>query len=430
MAMAKQVKRLTAKDVESLVRDKTVGMHADGGGLFLKISRNGGASWLLRYSIGGKVRETGLGGVRLVKLPEARKKAEAIRANRTDPVAAREAEKAKVAAERTFEAAAGEYIAAHAPGWRSPVHRQQWANTLRDYATFGSKPVADITTDDVLTALRPIWAEKPETANRVRSRIKIVLDFARARGWRSGDNPAVWSGHLEHALPSRAELAGGRGELAARAKVNHHPALAWQDVPALVAKLKASGALSAVAVLFLIYTAGRSAEIRGVRWDEIASDGQTWTIPADRMKGGAAHRVPLSAQTQALLDQVKPLARGGLVFPGFAKGEPKQLSDVALSKMIPPGTTIHGLRTSFRTWVAEACPDVPGDVAEMCLAHVVGTKVQRSYQRSDLIDQRRALMQRWSNYVNGCASEQASGDMDMHADAQPRNQLHDDKQVA
>lgn len=400
--MGKEVKKLTTKAVEAIIARAEAGMHPDGAGLYLKVSKAGGASWLCRYWIGGKMREAGLGGAAAVSLDAARKKAAALKAGAAtgaDPLAQRDAAKAEraqaaKATGRTFNKAAAEYIAAHSPGWKSDVHRNQWASTLRSYAApvIGDKPVAEISTDDVLAILQPIWTAKPETANRVRGRVEMVLDFAKARGWREGENPARWRGHLALMLPAKAKLA----------PVQHHAALAWQDVPELAARLRESDSMSAAAALFILLTGARSMEARGMRWSEVAGD--TWTLPAARSKNGLPWRVPLSSGAQAVLRRMLPHKTGpdSLVFPGFGKdrdGNATPLSDVAISKLMPSGATVHGLRSTLRDWCADE--GVSHDVAELCLNHTVGSSVSRAYRRTDLLEQRRDVMQRWCDFVNG-----------------------------
>jgi integrase len=308
-----------------------------------------------------------------------------------DPIEARRAAKAQAAAEvapaKTFESAADDYIAAHKAGWKNEKHGKQWRATLEAYVfpLFGQNPVAGITVDDVLDCLTPIWEAKPETASRVRGRIENTLDYAKTRGWRSGENPARWKGHLDHLLPARAKIA----------RVVHHAALPWADLPAVMAKLAVAGGTSALCLRFTILTAARSGEARAARWNEIDLAAKVWTIPAKKMKAKVEHRVPLSDTALAILNPLKPLqtAPDGLVFPGGRKASP--LSDVAVSKAlaaVAANVTVHGMRSTFRDWCAEST-SYPREVAEAALAHTNRDKVEAAYRRSDFFDQRARLMQ-------------------------------------
>ncbi|MDE8344178.1 MAG: site-specific integrase, partial [Acidocella sp.] len=283
---------------------------------------------------------------------------------------------------------------AHAAGWRNAKHGAQWAATLEAYAfpVIGAHSVAAISTSDVLDILRPIWTEKPETASRLRGRIEAVLDYAKAQGWRSGENPAAWKGNLDNLLPARSKVA----------RVTHHPAIPYADLPPVMARLLDAEPVSARCLAFAILTAARSGEARGARWDEIDVDAATWTVPGERMKAGRPHRVPLSEAALDILRAIQPLQRGldGLVFPGGKAGRP--LSDVALSKALVAaageGFTVHGCRSSFRDWCAEQT-SYASEIAEAALAHTNRDKVEAAYQRSDLIERRARLMQDWSDYL-------------------------------
>lgn len=255
----------------------------------------------------------------------------------------------------------------------------------------GNKAVRNIDTQDVIGALRPIWTEKTETAGRLRGRVERILDYARAQGWREGENPARWRGHLSATLPPPSKLM----------KVQHHKAIGWKDIAPVIIALCASEGIAAKAVRFCCLTAAPSGEVRSAVWSEIDIAAQIWTIPDHKMKAGRQHRVPLSADAMAILQEMKPLrdlSAGDLVFPGHKRGKP--LSDVALSKALhlaakTKDVTVHGLRSTFRDWTSDtnACPR---DVAEMALAHAIENKVEAAYRRTDLLEQRRPLMEAWS----------------------------------
>lgn len=313
----------------------------------------------------------GLGATHTFGLAEARERARKVRqqlADGIDPLAER-LERRAASQGVLFASVAEMYVAAHSPSWRSPIHTQQWTSTLR---VMGEMPVTAVDTSAVMQALEPIWHSKPETASRVRGRIESILDFASARGWRTGDNPARWKGHLDNLLPARASVAATR----------HHAALDWQAMPEMMASLSTRRGLAALALRFCILTAVRSGEARGARWSEIDMDNAVWAIPPRRMKAGAEHRVPLSDAALALLREVAPLrpdpAEDGFVFPGADAVKP--LSDVALSKLLPSAVTVHGMRSAFRDWAGEATAH-PREVVEMALAHRLGDKAEQAYAR-------------------------------------------------
>ncbi|WP_404379932.1 tyrosine-type recombinase/integrase [Caenispirillum salinarum] len=410
--MAKQVDRLTARAVATTNKP---GRYADGRGLYLHVAKTGAKSWVLRYRLSGKSREMGLGAVADVGLQDARRKAADARgllADGVDPLDAREAERLAAAVEAakaiTFKDAAERYIAAHRPTWKNAKHASQWENTLRDYVhpVFGAVPVADVDTGLVLKAVEPIWHTKPETASRVRQRIEAVLDWARARGYRDGPNPALWRGHLSHTLPARARVA----------KVEHHAALPYAEVAAFLADLRGRDALAARALEFVILTASRTGEALGATWAEVDLAAAVWTVPGDRMKAKRDHRVPLSPQAVAVLEAMgEAYGRDGYVFPGQRKGKPLSYMGLLmlLRRMNPEGEcggfrwaddkgraiTVHGFRSSFRDWTAEQTA-FPGEVAEAALAHVVGDKVEAAYRRGDLFEKRRRLMEAWADYCD------------------------------
>lgn len=299
---------------------------------------------------------------------------------------------------------AGLYIAANEAGWRNAKHRAQWVATLEAYAYphMGDLPAGAVETAHVMAALEPIWREKPETASRLRGRIEAVLDYAKARGWREGENPARWRGHVANMLPARGKVA----------KVKHHAALPWREIGGFMATLRAGSGLAARALELAILTAARSGEVLNARWSEIDLEEAVWTVPAERMKAGREHRVPLSAPAVALLRELLPLRdaeRGDWVFPGARPGRP--LSNMALEmllrRMKRSDLTAHGFRSTFRDWCAEQTA-FDRDTAEMALAHVVRDKVEAAYRRGDVFEKRRRLMDEWAAF---CAKPPASGEV-------------------
>ena len=310
---------------------------------------------------------------------------------------ARNAARLEEARGLTFKDCAERYIAAHEAGWRNAKHRAQWRSTLETYAfpALGELPVAAIDTALVMKVLEPIWQAKSETAGRVRGRMEAVLDWAAARNYRTSDNAARWRGHLDKLLPARSRLA----------RVQHHAALPWRNLPAFMAELRGQTGTSARALEFAILTAGRTGEVIGATWGEIDEGAKVWTVPAERMKGGRTHRVPLCERA---LEIVKSLPRGGdHVFGGERAGKP--LSQMALlmtlRRMNRDDLTVHGFRSTFRDWAAE-CTSFPREVAEAALAHAIPDKVEAAYRRGDLFERRRQLMKVWSRY---CSSGVATG---------------------
>jgi integrase len=320
-----------------------------------------------------------------------------------DPLAEREQEAAQAlaaiqaakVASVTFKDAAEAYIKANKESWRNAKHKQQWENTLKTYAypVIGDLPVAEVDTPHVLKVLEPIWREVPETASRLRGRIETVLDSAKARGYRQGENPARWRGHLAQILPARTKLSRG-----------HHKALAYEALPAFIADLRERQANAALALEFTILTAARTGEVIGAVWDEVDVEKAVWTIPADRMKAAKEHRVPLSSRAVEILKQARLLS-GETVFTGPAS---ERLSGMAMSMLLRrmgQDVTVHGFRSAFRDWAAE-CTGYSHEVAEMALAHTIRSKVERAYRRGDLFDKRRRLMDDWATY---CATGGAAG---------------------
>lgn len=393
--MARTVEKLSALAV---ARAKEPGYYGDGAGLYLQVSKGGTKSWIFRFTIAGKQREMGLGALHTVTLGQAREKAKACRESLlegVDPLEARNSAKLSAALERaktvTFDHCAAEYIAAHRTSWKNKKHEVQWTSSLRNYASpvIGSLPIAEVDTALVMKVLQPIWQTKTETATRVRSRIENILDWATVSKFRAGENPARWRGHLENLLADPGKVA----------KVEHHPALPWQDIGNFMAGLRQVGGVAARALEFAILTAGRSAEIRGALWSEVDLDAGVWTVPKERMKAGREHRVPLSSAALALLKAMPDV--GNHIFPGQRGDAP--LSDMSLTavlrRMDRGDITVHGFRSTFRDWCAESVGNsFPREVCEHALAHRLPDKVEAAYRRGDLIEKRKVLMQVWADY--------------------------------
>jgi integrase len=387
--------RLTALAVS---RAKSHGMYADGGGLYLQVTGAGARSWIYRYTLNGRSREMGLGSVTAVTLSEARARAAEARRLKSagiDPIGARHgqraAERAEAARQVTFKEAAEAYIKAHTAGWRNAKHGNQWRNTLATYVypVIGALPVQKIDAGLVVRVLEPFWTTKTETASRVRQRIEAVLDSATARGQRLGENPARWRGHLDSLLPARTKVR----------RVKHHAALAYTELGAFMAKLRQQSGLTARAMELLILTATRTTECIAARWSEFDLDNKIWTIPAERIKAGREHRIPLSPASVTLLRQLAEANVNEFVFPG-RPGKP--LSHAALRmllrRMNRSDLTVHGFRSTFRDWAAEQT-NYSREVAEMALSHAIGDKVEAAYRRGDLLEKRRRLMEAWASYA-------------------------------
>ena len=369
---------LTALQVKNAKPGDKLG---DGGGLRLDVDRSGNKSWVFRYTspTTSKERFMGLGPLRDVSLAQARDAAADARAlirETKDPIEQRRQERtvAKVEASRavTFKAYAEAFISGREAGWKNPRHRQAWRNSMRDYAYphIGHLPIADVDTAAVLKVLRPIWGTKTETASRVRGRIEAILSAAKVEGLRAGDNPALWRGHIAEVLPGKRSVQA----------VEHHAALPYAEMPAFWKSLANDSSDAARMLRWIILTAARYGEANGMQPGEIKRD--LWTIPARRMKAGKEHTVPLT-----------PLALEQLPF--------RPVSDVALSTAIKRHTdspaTTHGMRSSFRDWCGD-CTDFPRELAEMALAHVVGSEVETAYRRGDALEKRRKLMAAWTKY--------------------------------
>ncbi len=390
--MARTTNRLSARAVATL---KESGRHADGGGLYLSISPDGSRRrWVFLFrwkeegqTGAGKLREMGLGSASTVSLARARElaaQARAYLAEGRNPLVTQSMERRLP----TFGEMADEVIASLESGWRNPKHRDQWRMTLTTYCEpIRSVPVDAITTEHVLDILKPIWGKVPETASRLRGRIEKVLDAAKAKGHRTGENPARWRGHLDHLLPKRLKLTRG-----------HHKALPYEEVPALVARLRQTGSVSALCLEFTILTAARSGEAMGARWSEFDLERGVWTVPRERMKAGREHRVPISGRAREILATIGHVRTSGLVFPG-RKGD-RPLSTMALEMVLRRmkiDVTVHGFRSAFRDWAAEQT-STPREVAEAALAHTIENKVEAAYRRSDLFEKRRALMEQWAQH--------------------------------
>jgi integrase len=399
-------RKLTALKVGKL---KQPGMYADGGGLYLRVTKDGAKNWVYRYMLDRKPHWMGLGPVALYGLAEARGKAldaRRLRHEGIDPIDTRRAERTRkrleAAKAMTFKQCAEAYIKAHRAGWKNTKHAAQWESTLRTYAdpVIGTLPVQAVDTGLVLKVLEPIWTTKPETAGRVRGRIESVLDWAKVRGYRDAENPARWRGHLDHLLPARSKVR----------KVEHHAALPFGELPAFLATLREREGIAARALEFTILTAARTGETLGANWAEIDLLDKTWTIPAERMKAGKEHRIPLSARALGILKEMQAHHAGpdSSVFPGAKAGRP--LSNMAmlvlLRRMKRADITAHGFRSTFRDWAAERTT-FQNHVVEMALAHTVADKVEAAYRRGDLLQKRRPLMDAWAAY---CAKPAASGD--------------------
>jgi integrase len=401
--MPRQLGRLNALAVSRASRP---GLYPDGGGLYLQVTKAGVRSWTFRFMRDGRERYMGLGPLHTVSLAEARAKAVECRKLRLaglDPIEARNTARnqAKLDAAKamTFRACAEAYIEAHKAGWKSAKHAAQWPSTLKTYAypVFGELPVQAADVALVMKAVEPIWRTKTETASRLRGRIEAVLDWAAVRGYRAGDNPARWRGHLDHLLPGRAKVQ----------RVAHHAALPYAEIGGFMAALRQQAGVSALALELTILTAARSGEVLEARWAEIDLEAKVWTIPPERMKAGKAHRVSLSEAAVTVVRKLAAARVGEFVCPGGRKG--KSLSNMAMLKLLErmdrADLTVHGFRSTFRDWAAERT-NVPRDVAEMALAHTIGDKVEAAYRRGDLFAKRRRLMEAWARY---CANATPDG---------------------
>ncbi len=384
---------LSGKLTKKLVENLGPGRHGDGSGLYLVVDPSGARRWIVRVTVKGQKNrkgaplrtDFGLGGVDVVTLNQARERALEYRRMAKSGLNPRFNAQREIP---TFEELSRQVHIDRLPTWKNAKHGQQWLNTLRDYAfpKIGRMPVDSIDQPEVLMCLSPIWTEKHETAKRLSQRIKTVLDVAKSKGFRSGENPVT-------AIRERKVLP------TVKAKVQHHDAMRWQEVPAFYAELQTRSAMAAKALQFTILSACRTSEVLEMKWPEVDVDARLWTIPAERMKGGQVHRVPLTDEMLAILEPLRALA-SDYVYEGQKRHQP--LSNMSmlmlLRRMRQDGVTVHGFRSSFRDWAAEAA-GAPRELAEAALAHQIGSDVERAYARTDLLERRREMMNTWCNYV-------------------------------
>jgi integrase len=396
--MPKHAKELGAVQVARLTEP---GLHFVGGvaGLALQVTPSGARSWTLRVMVGGKRRDMGLGaysstGVTLAKAREAAVAARELIRQGIDPIQrqqeAQSALRATMVDALTFKQCAERYIKAHADSWKNAKHRQQWANTLEQHAypVLGQLLVRDVKLSHVLQVIEPLWLTTNETAVRLRGRIELVLDWASARGLRTGENPARWRGHLDKLLAKPSKVN----------KREHHAALAIDGMGAFMRRLRAAEGMGARALEFVILTAARSGEVRGATWAEIDLAAKVWTVPGIRMKAGKEHRVPLSAEALALLQALPRMAGTELVFPAPRGGMLSDMTLTAVLRRLDVPAVPHGFRSTFRDWAAERT-NYPRDVAEMALAHAIGDKVEAAYRRGDLFEKRGRMMADWAAFL-------------------------------
>ena len=385
----------------SINRLKEPGLWAVGGvaGLYLHVNARGARSWILRVVVGDKRRDMGLGGYPDIGVADARQKAREARLKieqGVDPILLRKQAKSELmalqATDKTFEQAAGEYIKIHADSWSNDKHRKQWESTLAAYAfpVVGKLSLRHIRQEHILKILEPIWTTKTETATRVRGRMESILDWAKVKGLRSGENPAAWKGHLDHMLPAPTRLK----------KIEHLTAVPVREMPGFMVKLRQAAGIAAQALEFLILTAARSGEVRGITWEEVSLDDALWIVPAERMKMKKEHRVPLSNRAVDILKSQPRIDGNPLVFPA-PRGS--QMSDATMSavlKRMGIDATVHGFRSSFRDWCGDYT-NYPRDLAEQCLAHGADDPVEAAYRRGDALERRREIMNEWSKFIAG-----------------------------
>ncbi len=389
--------KLSVRKVDSLT---TVGNYGDGGGLWLQVSKWQTKSWVFRFTFDSKRREMGLGPCRDVSLADARMLAESFRRmvrSDIDPIEARKAERTAKRAERmnivTFPFCAEKYIDAHRHGWKSAKHAQQWTNTLAQYAypIVGEMPIKNVDIALVLRILEPIWTIKTETASRLRSRLENILDWATTHGYRIGDNPARWKGHLENLLPKPSKVR----------KIEHHAALPYSQMHTFMKALRQHDSISALALEFLVLTAARTSEVIAATWDEIELKEKVWTIPANRMKAEREHSVPLSSRCIEILNKAIFIRQSDFIFPGgkVSKGLSNAAMDKLLQVTLNYDCTVHGFRSSFRDWAGE-CTNYPRDLCEMALAHTIKDKTEAAYRRGEMLEKRRRMMSDWQRYCD------------------------------
>jgi integrase len=393
--MSRIKNKLTARTVET---KKVPGYYSDGGNLYLRVSRNLTKTWAFYYKKDGKRTEMGLGSVSNLSLEQARERASELRkqlATGIDPLSAKQQQEAERKAERanimTFQQCAEAYITAHRAGWKNPKHIQQWQNTLAQYAfpIFGELDVKAIDTSLITKCLEPIWLTKNETAGRVRGRIESILDWATARKYRTGENPARWRGHLDKLLAKPSKVQ----------KNEHHSALPYTEIHGFMNQLHQQEGIAAKCLEFTILTAARTGESIGATWDEIDLATKIWTIPAGRMKASREHRVPLSLPALGILKEMAAVRQNNYVFPGTKKGLSNMAMLAVLKRMDRSAITVHGFRSSFRDWAAESTA-YPGEVVEMALAHAIKNLTEAAYRRGDLLEKRSRLMEEWARFCN------------------------------
>jgi integrase len=403
------VARFIGRLTELQVQRAKHGWHNDGGGLYLRIEvkpdKDGkdrkSRWWVYRYGAGGK-RYHGLGPAHTISLAEAREQARRCRKlllEGADPIATGKARRAAVklaqANAKTLQECADAYHEAHRAAWANAKHVKEWRASLEHHVfpVIGDLSVAEVSVGHVLSVLEPIWTTKPETASRLRARLEVVLDWAKARGLREGENPARWRGHLVNLLPRIGKAA----------RVKHHAALPYGDIPAFMAKLRQREGSEARTLQFAVLTAARAGEVCGATWDEVDPITQTWTVPRERMKGRRAHRVPLAPAARVILEQTAPEQRHGYIFFPDASRRGKPVTVIALWRLtqeLTGGTaTTHGFRSTFKDWASEQTA-FPREVIEMALAHRVGDDTEQAYLRGDLLKKRRHLMEAWAAFVS------------------------------
>lgn len=390
--MGREINRLTARGLKGLAP----GLHNDGGNLYLLVEEGGAQRWVFKFRFQGKRCEMGLGPVSLIPLAEAREAAhqalKLVKAGKS-PIAERRRQRAAVRPV-TFGDLADQVVADIAPQWKNWRSEQQWRTTLTvDAASLRPKLVSEITTDDVLAVLKPIWLAKPVTASRLRGRVERILDAARARGIREGENPARWRGHLSILLPRRLKAPG------------HHAALPYDQIRPFMARIRQSDSISAKALEFTILTVGRTSEALFATGAEIDLQQAVWTVSGDRMKSGRDHRVPLSDAALAIARERIDAGGAGYLFPGLKRGRP--LSNMAMCKILKltgnGNYTVHGFRSTFRDWAGDKTA-FPREIIEAAMAHVVGDEAEQAYRRSDALERRRKLMNAWAQYCEAAAA--------------------------
>ena len=397
--MARLIQQLTEAKIRTLTK---IGLHHDGAGLYLQIRPGDARSWIYRFRLNGRTRDMGLGALADVSIVKAREKASAARAlvdDGIDPIEHTRAQAIIPAAPKrrlspAFEEVAESYMADRLKRLRSEVHRRQWRQTLQDYAypIIGKMPVNEIETNDVLAVLKPIWESKCETAARLRGRIERILARATVEGHRTGPNVAAWRGHLQEALPSRSEVQ----------PVKHFRAMDYQDVPAFMVELGQIDTVAVASLRFLIFTAARTGEVIGARWNEIDWKERTWTVPAVRAKTKRNHVVPLSTGALAVLRAIEPLrsSADGFIFPGRDGARQSSMTLLALlQRRMKRAASVHGFRSAFRDWAGDE-GGVPRDLAEASLAHVIKDATERAYRRKTAVERRRRVMQQWCDYIS------------------------------